>query len=377
MRGRSDWRQVGFLEWLQIVWLGLTGLAIGSFLNVVIARVPEGQSIVRPRSKCPRCGHMLPWYENIPVFSWLALRARCSNCKLPISVQYPIVELATAVLYLAAFLRFGWNWQLVSALVFLTLVIPLIVIDAQKWILPFELTLPGIGLGVLLQLPLGWDPVVTALLGAGIGFLSFRAFEILGWFAFRKEAMGAGDKFLVAMVGAFLSWRVLLAIIFLSSLQGAVFGLIRIALTGRAAPPTEPQLPPAPSALEPTTPAVVVDASAPLDPTVPAVVGRPTAPAALAVDPNAEPPPPTMSWAFLAPGLSPLNRLGLLPWSLFLQPIPDEPTDAGGEEIEWTPGASNLPFGPWIGLAAIEIMLFAPWVAQQLPASGLGWAFGV
>ncbi len=328
---------VGFIEWLQVVWLGLTGLAIGSFLNVVIARVPDGLSIVRPRSKCPKCDHALPWYENIPVFSWLALRAKCSSCQAPISIQYPIVELITAVLYLAAFLRFGWNWQLVAGLVFLTLVIPLIVIDAQKWILPFELTLPGILAGVLLQVPLGWDAVFDAVLGASAGFLSFRAFEVLGWFAFRKEAMGAGDKFLVAMVGAFLSWRVLLAVIFLSSLQGAVFGLIRIALTGRAAAPT------------------------PVDPV--ASAGEPTA--------------LTMSWAFLEPGLSPLKRLALLPWSLFLQPIPDEPTDAEGAELEWIPGASNLPFGPWIGLAAIELMLFAPWLAGQMLPTGLGWAFGV
>ncbi len=328
---------MGFIQWLQVVWLGLTGLAIGSFLNVVIARVPEGLSIVSPRSKCPKCGHMLPWYENIPVFSWLALRAQCSTCKAPISIQYPVVELVTGLLFLAAFLRFGWTWPLVSALVFVTLLIPLIVIDAQKWILPFELTLPGIGLGVLLQIPLGSTALFHALLGAAIGFLSFRAFEVLGWFAFRKEAMGGGDKFLVAMVGAFLSWRVLLAVIFLSSLQGAVFGLLRIALTGRAAAPTE------------------VDPNLPLVP---------------------EPAAPTMSWAFLAPGLSPLNRFALLPWSLFLQPIPDDPVDTAGAELDWAPGATNLPFGPWIGLAAIEIMFFAPWVAQQLPVSGLSWAFG-
>lgn len=329
---------MGFLEWLQVVWLGLTGLAIGSFLNVVIARVPEGQSIVRPRSKCPKCGKALPWFENIPVFSWLALRGKCSGCKAPISIQYPIVELMTAILYLAAYVRFGWSLPLIGALLFLTLVIPLIVIDAQKWILPFELTLPGIALGILVAIPLGSKALIDAVLGACLGFLAFRAFEVLGWFAFRKEAMGAGDKFLVAMVGAFLSWRVLLAVIFLSSLQGAIFGLARIALTGRAAPATGP------------------------------VEGQPV---------EVEPAPPTMSWAFLAPGLSFLKRLQLLPWSLFLQPIPDEPTDEGGEELPWTPGASNLPFGPWIGLAAIELMLFAPWVADQLSASGLTWALGV
>lgn len=330
---------MGFIEWLQVVWLGLTGLAIGSFLNVVIARVPEQQSIVRPRSKCPKCGHELPWYENIPLFSWLALRARCSKCKAPISIQYPLVELVTSVLFLAAYIRFGWTWQLVSAVVFFMGVIPLIVIDAQKWILPFELTLPGIALGMLLQIPLGSGPFFDAVIGAAAGFLAFRAFEILGWFAFRKEAMGAGDKFLVAMVGAFLSWRVLLAVIFLSSLQGAVFGLLRIAITGRAA------------------------AQDPVDPNAP---------------PLPEPAPDKMTWDFLKPGLSLPMRLVTFLWSVFLQPIPDERTDLDtGEEIEWKPEASNLPFGPWIGLAAIEIMLFAPWVSQQVGPMGLSWAFGI
>lgn len=332
---------VGFLDWLLTVWLGFTGLAIGSFLNVVIARVPDGQSIVRPRSKCPKCGHMLPWYENIPVFSWILLRAKCSACKAPISVQYPLVELMTAVLYLAALSRFGWTWPLAPALVFLTILIPLIVIDALLWILPFELTLPGIALGVLMQIPLGLDAVITAAIGAAAGFLTFRAFEIFGWLAFRKEAMGAGDKFLVAMVGAFLGWRVLLALVFLSSLQGAVFGLTRIAFTGRAAAGNAP----------------------PVDPNA---------------APEPEPPPDTMSWAFLAPGLSIGRRVLLLPWSLLLQPIPDERKDeATGEEVEWTPGVSNLPFGPWIGLAAIELMLFGAWAAEHLPVAGLGWAFGV
>ena len=83
---------MSFLESLEVFWLAVTGLCIGSFLNVVIARVPANESIVSPRSKCPKCGHLLPWYENIPVFSWLALRGKCSGCKAPISIQYPLVE---------------------------------------------------------------------------------------------------------------------------------------------------------------------------------------------------------------------------------------------------------------------------------------------
>src|SRR5690349_9021496 len=91
-------------------WLGLLGLAIGSFLNVVIARVPKEESIVRPPSRCPRCGHSLAWYENIPLFSYLALRGKCSSCKAPISPRYPLVELLTGLLFLACLVRFGWSW---------------------------------------------------------------------------------------------------------------------------------------------------------------------------------------------------------------------------------------------------------------------------
>jgi leader peptidase (prepilin peptidase)/N-methyltransferase len=201
------------------------------------------------------------------------------------------------------------------------------------------LTLPGIALGVLVQVPLGWPAVGDALIGAAVGFLAFRAFEFFGWIAFRKEALGAGDKFLMAVVGAFLGVKVLLAVTFLASLQGAIFGLTRLALTGRAGPTSGPE----------------------------AGTSRPE-----------EPPlaPDTMSWDFLAPGLSLGRRLWLLPWSLLLQPIPDERKDEGGAEVEWTPGATNLPFGPWIGLAGIEVMLWGPWLGERLPVSGLAWVLG-
>jgi leader peptidase (prepilin peptidase) / N-methyltransferase len=322
-------------------WIFVIGLCIGSFLNVVIARLPAGESIVRPRSKCPKCGRQLTWYENIPVISWLALRGRCKGCGAPISVRYLLVELGTGLLFMGCVWRFGWDWPLVPALMFVTLLVPLILIDAETWQLPLELTLPGMVLGVLLQIPLGWAAVKTSLIGLVAGFLVFRLMEFLGWLAFRKEALGGGDKFLLAVCGAFLGWQSLLAIVFLSSLHGSVVGLLRIGLTGRAGPKSEPAGEDAASGAE-----------------------------------EPEPAPPTMSWDFLQPGLSFGRRLWLLPWSLLLQSIPDEPKDTSGEEIEWQPDATNLPYGPWIGLAALELLLFSEWLATHLPLTGLQWILG-
>jgi leader peptidase (prepilin peptidase)/N-methyltransferase len=319
-----------FLSSLLTVWLFVLGLCVGSFLNVVIARVPHGESIVRPRSRCPKCGHTLSWYENIPLISWLALRGRCRNCKSPISIRYPLVELLVGLLFLACVRRFDFTWELVSGLVLVTLLVPLTFIDLEHWILPFSLTIPGIVAGVVLAAPRGMETLRDAALGAGVGFLTFRLMEYVGWKAFRKEALGGGDKFLVALLGAFLSWRALLGILFLSSLQGAVVGVLLIALTGRAGPRSEAQ---SPGSQEEEVPE----------------------------------PELTMTWEFTRPGLPLGKRLLLVPWCLLFQPIPDEPTDDAGEEIDWVPGKTNIPFGPWLALAGLEILLLAPWLSQVLP----------
>ncbi len=324
---------------LFVVWLALLGLAVGSFLNVVIARVPAGESIVRPRSKCPKCGYQLAWYDNIPVVSWLLLRGKCRSCRTPISARYPLVELLTAVLFLLAYQRFGWTYELVGGLTLITLLVPLTFIDAEHWILPHELTLPGIVLGILLSVPLGLEAFVASALGAAIAFFSFRLMEYLGWKIFQKEALGAGDKFLFALIGAFLTYRPLLGVIFFAALQGSVFGVARLWLTGRAGP-------------------------APAPPDAPAPEGQ---------ESEEEGPPPTMTWAFLKPGLSLGRRLFLLPYALFLQPIPDDPVDVEGEEVEWTPGATNLPFGPWLAIGALEVMLLGPWLSKVLPLQGVGF----
>lgn len=310
-------------------------MVLGSFLNVVIARLPAGESVVRPRSRCPKCGTQLSWQENVPVLSWLVLRGQCRTCRAPISPRYPLVELLTGVLFLACLQRFGWGWPLVAALTFVTVLIPLVFIDAEHWVLPFELTLPGLAALLLLQLPLGLDAVRTSAVGAVVAFLAFRTMELVGWLAFRREALGAGDKYLLALVGAALGPRSLLGVIFLSSVQGAVYALVRLGLTGRAAAPL--------GDVEQEAPASNSTDRAPWTP------------------------------AFLRPGLPVWRRALYVPYALLLQDIPDAPPpDESGEEPAWLPSASSLPFGPWIGLAGLEVLLLGPWLASSLRGTSWG-----
>ncbi len=299
---------------------------------MVIARLPTGESVVRPRSKCPKCGRQLTWYENIPVISWLALRGKCSGCKAPISPRYVLVELLTGTLFLAAAERFGWDWDLVRALTFLVLLVPLIFIDAEHWVLPFELSLPGIVAGIVLAWPIGLPTFKAALIGASVGFMIFRTMEFVGWLVVGREALGAGDKFLLAMIGATLGWRPLLGVVLLSSLQGSIYGLIRIRITGRAGPAAEAEV----AATEGAEQAPA------REPWTPAFLDR------------------SKPWWW--------RVLVGVPYAVFWQDIPDPPPadETTGEEPEWVPGTSNMPFGPWIGLAAIEVMFLGTWIVNAL-----------
>lgn len=202
----------------------LFGLVIGSFLNVVIARLPEGRSIVRPPSACPACGGFIAWYDNIPVLSWLWLRARCRSCGARISWRYPAVELLTAVLFVLAARRFGAAPDLVAALLLLAALVVITGIDLDHQIIPDVITLPGIvvgaGLAVALH-PAAWlDTLLGILAGGGLFFVIIVV---------SRGGMGGGDMKLGAMMGAFLGWKLVLLAILLGVFVGGAVAVTLLA----------------------------------------------------------------------------------------------------------------------------------------------------
>ncbi len=207
--------------------LGLAGLLVGSFLNVCIYRLPRGQSIVWPASRCTSCGRSLGWYENVPVASFLFLRGRCRTCGARISAVYPAVESATAVAFVATGLVVPVGPLLVVRLAFAAAMIVLFVIDLRHRILPNAITVPGIAAGLVASwfLPPGWAAsLLGALAGAGLLWGIAEAYlRIRG-----EEGLGMGDVKMLAMIGAFLGWRLMLLTVVLASLAGSVIGLVII-----------------------------------------------------------------------------------------------------------------------------------------------------
>ena len=253
--------------WLLTACVFLLSLLVGSFLNVVIYRVPimldrqwreharemladsaaptaaepvERYNLVVPRSRCPHCNAPITALQNIPVVSWLALGGKCAACRAPISARYPIVELATAVLSAVVAWHFGWGWQTVAALLFTWTLVALTVIDLDHQLLPDVLTLPLLWLGLLMAV--AWSPglrppapvdPVSAIVGAAAGYLSLW----LVYWTFKlvtgKEGMGYGDFKLFAAFGAWMGWQMLPLIILLSAFTGAVIGIALIVTRGR------------------------------------------------------------------------------------------------------------------------------------------------
>jgi leader peptidase (prepilin peptidase) / N-methyltransferase len=203
------------------------GALVGSFLNVVIYRVPLGKSIVWPSSACPHCTRELSWYENIPVASFLALRGHCRTCRARISPQYPLVEALTAVMFGAAWWYYGPGPLLASRLVFGCALIVLFAIDLEHQLLPNAITLPGIVVGFLFSLftvP-GW---VSSLIGILVGGGVLYAIAEIYYRVRHEEGLGMGDVKMLAMVGAFLGWQLTLLTLMLASLSGTVIGLVLI-----------------------------------------------------------------------------------------------------------------------------------------------------
>lgn len=217
------------IEPIELTMVAVFGLLIGSFLNVVIHRVPRKESLVSPGSRCPGCGYALRWYDNIPVVSYAMLGGRCRRCRAPISIRYPLVELTTAIVFVAHYFVFGWTPLLAVRLLFGASLVALFAIDLEHHLLPDLITLPGILVGLVASafLPPG---LVEALIGMLIGGGSLW---LIGEAYYRysgEEGMGGGDVKMLAMIGAFLGWKLVLVTLVLSSVLGSVLGLAVIAI---------------------------------------------------------------------------------------------------------------------------------------------------
>ena len=244
---------------LAVTLVALFGLLIGSFLNVVIHRVPlmmeqefrreceEYQSIEnptstapltlsKPASHCPKCNSKIRWYQNVPVISWLYLRGKCANCANPISFRYPLVEIISAGLSVAAYLHFGPTLQFLASLGLLYSLISLTGIDYDHQLLPDRITLPLCGAGLLLSAWFGWVTPVQSIYGAIGGFASLWLVYKLFLLITGKHGMGYGDFKLLAALGAWLGVSQLPLIILLGSLIGSVIGVVMIRLNGASKP---------------------------------------------------------------------------------------------------------------------------------------------
>jgi leader peptidase (prepilin peptidase)/N-methyltransferase len=206
---------------------GLFGLLVGSFLNVCIYRLPRGKSVVFPPSACGSCQRPLRWFENIPVVSWLVLGGRCARCKARISAQYPIVELVTGVLFATTVALTPIGPLLAARLVFGAALIALFAIDLEHQILPNAITLPGVvvGLAFALIAPPGWR---ASLIGAAAGGGVLYAIAAGYYYLRHEDGLGMGDVKMLAMIGAFLGWQLMLLTLVLASLSGALVGVALI-----------------------------------------------------------------------------------------------------------------------------------------------------
>ena len=211
------------------------GSAIGSFLNVVVYRLPAGLSVIHPPSRCPKCFNQLKSYENIPIFGWVWLRGRCKNCHCRISVRYPLVESATGLLFLLIFWQFGPTVQTLGFWAFFSWLLALSLIDCDTMTLPNSLTRSGLVVGLVFQVAKGWWPifspidsvhylVLDGILGAVVGLWLFDIIGFAGSIAFGQNAMGAGDTKLAALMGAWLGWKYLLLAGFIACVAGALAG---------------------------------------------------------------------------------------------------------------------------------------------------------
>ncbi|MDC8444383.1 MAG: A24 family peptidase [Nitrosomonas sp.] len=233
----------------------IVGLMVGSFLNVVIYRLPKmierswhlqcaelrGESvetipvfnIATPRSECPNCRHRITIWENIPILSYIFLRGRCSECHFPISIRYPLIEAFTAMSSGFVAWHFGFGWLLLAALIFVWALIALAAIDIETQLLPDDITLPLVWLGILVNMYTGFTDLHSSVIGAIAGYLSLWMVYWIFKLITGKEGMGYGDFKLLAAIGAWLGWSLLPLVILLSSLVGGIVGLGLVMISKR------------------------------------------------------------------------------------------------------------------------------------------------
>lgn len=218
----------------------LLGAAVGSFLNVVIYRVPEGLSLLHPPSRCPRCKTRLRFYDNVPILGWLWLKGRCRYCATPIAVRYPLIELITALLFVFTYAVFGPTLQTLGYCLFLSWLLALTMIDFDRMILPNPLTQSGVIAGWIFQMAIAFDQTATwtgllkggmeAFMASILGLWLFDGIRWVGRLAFQQDAMGGGDPKLAALLGAWLGWPLMLVSAFLACVVGSIIGIGGMAL---------------------------------------------------------------------------------------------------------------------------------------------------
>lgn len=222
------------------VFAGIWGAMLGSFLNVCVWRLPRNESVIRPASHCPGCGKPIAWYDNIPLLSYVALRARCRHCGARISMQYPLIELAVALIWAGAVLWRGASWEALSAALLTTLLLGIALTDARHYLIPDEFSLGGLGAGLALSFIPGGISPLESLVGAAAGFALLWVVKAGGDWALKRgiiggeelkqvleagekpTTLGGGDLKMMAMVGSFLGWRGVLLTAFLGSVAGVL-----------------------------------------------------------------------------------------------------------------------------------------------------------
>jgi leader peptidase (prepilin peptidase)/N-methyltransferase len=294
---------------LLAVYFFVAALCVGSFLNVVIARLPHGRSVVHPGSACPRCRAPIRWYDNIPLVSWLLLRGKCRSCGLPISARYPVVELLTAVVVLAIVHRFGVTWTAAGYSAFACGLIALTFIDLDTWLLPPEITWPLLAVGLASPI---WNRELgplDSLIGAASGSAVFAAIALFGEKVLRRETMGWGDVWLVGGIGAWVGWQQLIPVVFFAAVQGAIAGVVMLRVKAKNDSGRAPDASPSGS----------------------------SEPGSSVARPDAAPP----------------HRGGGADVAI---PPPAQPAALD----DWTPPPHAVPFGPFLALGALEQLLIGP-----------------